>query len=39
MIIGSRQQLEKVCIELSVGDTSVAPASAARNVGVLYDQV
>ena len=31
MIIGSRQQLEKVSVaELSVGDTSVAPASTTR---------
>ena len=38
MIIGSRQQLEKVSVaELSVGDTSVAPASTARNLGVLFD--
>ena len=35
MIIGSRQQLEKVSVaELSVADTSVAPASTARNLGV-----
>ena len=39
MIIRSRQQLEKVSVaELSVGDISVAPASAARNVGVLFDR-
>ena len=39
MIIGSRQQLEKVSVaELSVGDISVAPASAARNLGVLFDR-
>ena len=38
MIIGSRQQLEKVSVaELSVGDISVAPASTARNLGVLFD--
>ena len=38
MLIGSRQQLEKVSVaELSVGDTSVAPASTARNLGVLFD--
>ena len=31
MIIGSRQQLEKVSVaELSVGDTSVASARATR---------
>ena len=37
IIIGSRQQLKKVSVaELSVGDTSVAPASAARNLGVLF---
>ena len=31
MIIGSRQQLEKVSVaELSVGDTSVASASTTR---------
>ena len=39
MMIGSRQQLEKVSVaELSVGDISVAPASAARNLGVLFDR-
>ena len=39
MIIGSRQQLEKVSVaELSVGDISVAPASTARNLGVLFDR-
>ena len=39
MIIGSTQQLEKVSVaELSVGDISVAPASAARNPGVLFDR-
>ena len=39
MIIGSRQQLEKVSVaELSVGDISVVPASAARNLGVLFDR-
>ena len=39
MIIGSRQQLEKVSVaKLSVGDISVAPASAARNLGVLFDR-
>ena len=39
MIIGSRQQLEKVSVaELSVGDTSVAPDSTARNLGVLFDR-
>ena len=38
MVIESRQQLEKVSVaELSVGDTSVAPASTARNLGVLFD--
>ena len=38
MVIESRQQLEKVSVaELSVGDTSVAPASTARNLGVLSD--
>ena len=39
MIIGSRQQLEKVSVaELSVGDISVTPASTARNLGVLFDR-
>ena len=39
MIIGSTQQLEKVSVaELSVGDISVAPASTARNLGVLFDR-
>ena len=39
MIIGSRQKLEKVSVaELSVGDISVAPASTARNLGVLFDR-
>ena len=38
MIIGSSQQLEKVSVaELSSGDTSVAPASTARNLGILFD--
>ena len=38
MIIGSSQQLEKVSVpELSFGDTSVAPASTARNLGILFD--
>ena len=37
MITGSRQQLEGVSVaELSVADISVAPASAARNLGVLF---
>ena len=37
-IIGSKQQLEKVSVaKLSVGDISVAPASTARNLGVLFD--
>ena len=39
-IIGSRQQLEKVSVaELYVGDTitNVAPASTARNLGVLFN--
>ena len=39
MIIGSRQQLEKVSVaELSVVDISVAPASTTRNLGVLFDR-
>ena len=39
MMIGSRQQLEKVSVaELSVGDISVAPASTVRNLGVLFDR-
>ena len=38
MIIGSSQQLEKVSVaELSSGDTSAAPASTARNLGILFD--
>lgn len=38
MIIGSRQQLEKVSVaELSVGDISIAPASTAGNLAVLFD--
>ena len=32
-------ELEKVRVaELSVGDISVAPASTARNLGVLFDR-
>ena len=39
MIIGSRQQLEKVSVaELSVGDISVSSVSTARNLGVLFDR-
>ena len=39
IINGSRQQVEKVSVaELSVGDISVAPASTARNLGVLFDR-
>ena len=39
MIIGNRQQLEKISVaELSVGDISVAAASTARNLGVLLDR-
>ena len=39
MIIGSRQQLEKVSVaELSVGDISVAPGCTARNLGLLFDR-
>ena len=39
MITGSRQQLEGVSVaELSVADISVAPASTARNLGVLFDR-
>ena len=39
MIIGSRQQLEKVSVaELSFGDISVAPVSTARNLGVPFDR-
>ena len=39
MIIGSRQQVEKVSVaELSVADISVAPASTVRNLGVLFDR-
>ena len=38
MIIESRQKLEKLnVVELSVGDTSVAPAGTARNLGVWFD--
>ena len=38
MIIGSRQQLEKVSVaELSVGDISIVPASTAGNLAVLFD--
>ena len=38
MIIESRQKLEKFSVvELSVGDTSVAPAGTARNLGVWFD--
>ena len=39
MITGSRQQLEGVSVEeLSVADISVAPASTARNLRVLFDR-
>ena len=38
MMIGSRQQLEKVSVaELSVGDISIVPASTAGNLAVLFD--
>ncbi|XP_078372669.1 uncharacterized protein LOC144656313 [Oculina patagonica] len=38
LIIGTRQQLNKVNIEkLSVGDVSVAPVAAARNLGTWFD--
>ena len=39
MITGSRQQLEGVSVaELAVADISVAPASTARNLRVLFDR-
>ena len=39
LIIGTKQQLNKVNIKtLSVGDSSVAPAAMARNLGVLFDE-
>ena len=38
LIIGTRQQLSKVHIEkLLVGDVSVAPVTAARNLGTWFD--
>ena len=37
-IIGTQQQLSKVHIErLSVGDVSVVPVTAARNLGTWFD--
>ena len=39
LIIGTKQQLNKVNIKtLSVGDSGVAPAAMARNLGVLFDE-
>ena len=39
LIIGTRKQLNKVCIEkISVGDSATTPVSAARNLGTLFDQ-
>ena len=39
LIIGTKQQLNKVNIRtLSVGDSAVAPAAMARNLGVLFDE-
>ena len=38
LIIDTRQQLNKVCIEkLSVGDSAITPVSAATNLGTLFD--
>ena len=39
LIIGTKQQLYKVNIEtLSVGDSAVAPAAMARNLGMLFNE-
>ena len=39
LIIGTKQLLNKVNIKtLSVGDSPVAPAAIARNLGVLLDE-
>ena len=39
LIIGTKQQLNKVNIKtFSVGDSAVAPAAMARNLGVLFDE-
>ncbi|XP_068716266.1 uncharacterized protein [Montipora foliosa] len=39
LIIGTKQQLNKVNIKtLSVGDSAVAPAAMAWNLGVLFDE-
>ena len=39
LIIGTKQQLNKINIKtLSVGDSAVAPAAMARNLGVLFDE-
>ena len=39
LIIGTKQLLNKVNIKtLSVGDSAVAPAAMARNLGVLFDE-
>ena len=39
LIIGMKQQVNKVNIKtLSVGDSGVAPAVMARNLGVLFDE-
>ena len=39
LMIGTRQQLNKVNIKaLPVGDSAVAPAAIARNLGVLFDE-
>ena len=34
LMIGTRQQLNKV----NIGDSAVAPAAIARNLGVLFDE-
>ena len=39
LIIGTKQQLNKVNIKtLSVGNSAVAPATMAPNLGVLFDE-
>ena len=38
MLLGTHQQLSKVCIEkLFVGDVTVTPVSVSRNLGVWFD--
>ena len=37
MIIGTKQQLSKVNIDLIVGGTSVSPDTVAKNLGIWFD--